>query len=116
MFVFLSSCTVMASASNVIERRRVALLFGNDSYPRAQLNSCCKDARDMSKALTSLGFHCTVKCDANKKQMEQAESDLRRRIQTGDCILIYFSGHGQEEKVEIQLGATAYEIFFLLQL
>jgi uncharacterized caspase-like protein len=89
----------MASASNVIERRRLALLFGNDLYPGAPLNSCCKDANDMSKALKSLGFNCTVKLNVNKKQMDQAESELRRGIQTNDCILIYFSGHGQEEKV-----------------
>jgi len=63
------------------------------------LNSCCKDANDMSRALTSLDFNCTVKLNVKKTQMEQAESELRREIQTNDCILIYFSGHGQEEKV-----------------
>lgn len=86
-------------ASGAFNRRRRALLFGNDAYPTAPLNSCCKDARDMSETLRALNFDCTAILNASKKQMEKAESDLRRKIQENDCVLIYFSGHGREEGV-----------------
>ncbi len=38
-----------------MSRRRLALLFGNNNYgDRAQLNSCVKDAEDMTIALRKL--------------------------------------------------------------
>jgi uncharacterized caspase-like protein len=39
-----------------MDRRRVALIFGNDNYVgKAKLNCCVKDANDMKKALNTLG-------------------------------------------------------------
>ncbi|CAF1383697.1 unnamed protein product, partial [Rotaria sp. Silwood1] len=80
-----------------MHRRRLALVFGNDDYSgTAKLNSCVKDANDMTVALTNLGFQCTKHHNLNKRAMDIAIRDFRAKIGENDCILIYFSGHGME--------------------
>ncbi|CAF1294730.1 unnamed protein product [Rotaria sp. Silwood1] len=80
-----------------MHRRRLALVFGNDDYSgTAKLNSCVKDANDMTVALTNLGFQCMKRHNLNKRAMDIAIRDFRAKIRENDCILIYFSGHGME--------------------
>ncbi|CAF1208143.1 unnamed protein product [Adineta steineri] len=81
-----------------MDRRRLALVFGNDRYPKNKLNSCRKDAKDVSAKLKELGFHCTVYLDQNKRQMDIAIRDFCAIILNDDCVLVYFSGHGMEAK------------------
>ncbi|CAF1327118.1 unnamed protein product [Rotaria sordida] len=83
-----------------MHRRRLALVFGNDDYSgKYKLQSCIKDANDMTVALTNLGFDCMKYHNSNKRQMECAIRDFRARIMNNDCIVIYFSGHGMEVQV-----------------
>lgn len=82
------------------QRRRLALIFGNDNYsPPHQLHSCYQDAIDTELKLRCLGFQCTLVLNAGKHMMFEQERNFRAIIQSGDCILIYFSGHGMEDKV-----------------
>ena len=82
------------------QRRRVALIFGNDKYvPPHSLYSCCKDAQDINNMLTSIGFECTLLLDGTQKGMQTAEKTFYATIRQGDCVLVYFSGHGMEDKV-----------------
>ncbi|CAF0862202.1 unnamed protein product [Didymodactylos carnosus] len=78
-------------------RRRLALIFGSDEYLN-RLNSCVKDARDMAKILTKMNFECTLVENANKRQMERSEKLFQAKIRSNDIVLLYFSGHGMEEK------------------
>ncbi|CAM2726784.1 unnamed protein product [Rotaria socialis] len=81
-----------------MSRRRLALIFGNDDYGGdKQLNSCVKDARDMVSKLQSVGFTCTQFHNSKKPEMDCAFRDFCSKIKNGDCILIYFSGHGMEQ-------------------
>ncbi|CAF4794549.1 unnamed protein product [Rotaria socialis] len=83
-----------------MSRRRLALIFGNDDYGGdKQLNSCVKDARDMVSKLQSVGFTCTQFHNSKKPEMDCAFRDFCSKIKNGDCILIYFSGHGMEQHV-----------------
>ncbi|CAF3563175.1 unnamed protein product [Rotaria sp. Silwood1] len=80
-----------------MNRRRLALIFGNEDYSgTAKLKSCVKDAEDMAAALTNLGFQCTKYHNLNKRAMDIAMRDFCTKIADNDCILIYFSGHGME--------------------
>ena len=97
-------------------RRRLALIFGNDTYaPPHNLHSCCKDARDMEKMLTSLGFDCTVLLNGRKRGMLSTERSFRDKLRQGDCVLVYFSGHSMEDKVrgnESSLFHHRYKFLF----
>lgn len=47
----------------VMQRRRLALIFGNDDYGGTnQLSTCVKDANDMTTVLTKQGwfFYCKL--------------------------------------------------------
>ncbi|CAF5147882.1 unnamed protein product, partial [Rotaria sp. Silwood1] len=80
-----------------MNRRRLALIFGNEDYSdAAKLKSCVKDADDMAATLTSLGFQCTKYHNLNKRSTDIAIRDFCATIEDDDCILIYFSGHGME--------------------
>ncbi|CAF4704165.1 unnamed protein product, partial [Rotaria sp. Silwood1] len=80
-----------------MDRRRLALIFGNEDYSgTAKLKSCVKDADDLAVALTNLDFQCTKYHNLNKRAMDIAIRDFCAIIADNDCILIYFSGHGME--------------------
>lgn len=97
--------------------RRFALIFGNNGYRGRPLKSCHKDARDMEKVLTTLGkfikslfeeatchsriagFICIVVLDTTKKHMESEINEICKKIKEDDCLLVYFSGHGEESEV-----------------
>ena len=82
------------------QRRRVALLFGNDSYMYENKLECCvNDAHAMSMALSSLDFECALACNMRKQEMEDQLAIFGRRIQANDCVLVFFSGHGGEKNV-----------------
>ena len=88
------------------QRRRVALLFGNDSYMHEEKLECCvNDAHAMSMALSSLGFECALACNMRKQQMEDQLAIFGRRIRANDCVLLFFSGHGGENNV-----STSYRL------
>lgn len=86
--------------SNSYQRRRVALLIGNDSYDYiSKLACCCRDVQGMFTKLSALCFDCTVIFDANKQQMNYQLERLTQNIRSNDCVLIFFSGHGGESNV-----------------
>ncbi|MEZ5670004.1 MAG: caspase family protein [Alphaproteobacteria bacterium] len=89
--------TVATSAFAEIDQRRVALVFGNQSYRYAgELSQTLHDADEMARTLQSVGFDVMLVQDADKREMQQALNQFRREIRGADVALVYYSGHGME--------------------
>lgn len=74
---------------------RTALVIGNGSYREGPLKNPVNDAKDVTRALTNLGFEVTELADASQKGMKQAIRDFGRRLeQRKGAALFYYSGHG----------------------
>jgi hypothetical protein len=85
--------------------KRLALVIGNDNYQNVQhLTNARADARAIAAELTAVGFDVTLKQDVSEKAMKAALRDLKSRVQGGDDVVFYFSGHG------VQFGGTNYLI------
>jgi len=89
VFLF-SFSSVYASA----EKRRLALVIGNANYASMPLKNPANDARDMSTALTALGFEVVTKIDATQEEMEDAISAFGGQLANGGIGLFYYAGHG----------------------
>jgi uncharacterized caspase-like protein len=86
--------------NNSNRRRRIALLFGNDRYQyQEQLSCCARDVGGMSIALSSLGFKCNLIRDVGKQKMNKQLERFTQNVQSNDCVLVFFSGHGAEKNV-----------------
>ena len=78
------------------KRRRVALVIGNAKYDRAPLHNPENDARDLTRALTAIGFRVIEYRNLDLKQMREAVRKFATELSVGDVALFYFSGHGAE--------------------
>ncbi len=75
--------------------RRVALVAGNNAYPKRPLVNPVNDARDFAAALKSdLGFETEVVVDTSLREMDAAIRRFTTKLRPGDTGLFYFSGHG----------------------
>ncbi|CAF3035093.1 unnamed protein product [Rotaria socialis] len=83
-----------AAVSDSFERRRIALVIGNNKYKQSPLYNCVNDANDLSKALKSIGFLVTSKTDLNCEEMDKEIENFLESIHQGDLVLFFFSGHG----------------------
>ncbi len=77
---------------------RKAILIGNQAYPTARLLNPNKDAQDMSKALTEIGFSTLLITDGTKATMEMEIYKYIETIQPGDISYFYYSGHGLQNQ------------------
>lgn len=77
---------------------RIALIIGNGAYKEAPLANPVNDARDMAKALSSLGFNVTLRENVKQKLMKQAIRDFGNELKKGGVGLFYFAGHGVQVK------------------
>lgn len=99
---------VATSAWAEIEERRVALVFGNQSYQYAgELSQTLHDADEMAAALQSVGFDVMLVHDADRRQMQQSLNQFRREIRDADVALVYYSGHGMEVDGENYLAPVS---------
>ncbi|UJR07496.1 hypothetical protein I4U23_011785 [Adineta vaga] len=89
------------TASNLnTSRQKLALVIGNNDYNRTEskLRHCINDANDLSDKLIGMGFIVDTKINLTNKQMVKAITNFSGRINNGDLVLFYFSGHGYEVK------------------
>lgn len=76
---------------------RRALIFGNDSYKYADpLKNAREDARAMAAELKGFGYEVSLHLDQSQKSMQAALRDFRDKVNAGDEVLFYFSGHAVE--------------------
>jgi TPR repeat protein len=74
--------------------RRMALVVGNDSYAATPLVNAVRDARAIHDALQKVRFSSTIVTNATREMFERAVEEFIVRIQPGDAVLFYYSGHG----------------------
>jgi hypothetical protein len=76
---------------------RRALIFGNDSYKYAEpLRNAREDARAMAAELKGFGYEVSLHLDQSQKSMQAALRDFRDKVNAGDEVLFFFSGHAVE--------------------
>lgn len=76
------------------ERRKLALIIGNNEYQKCQLLNCVNDAIDLSNELKRIGFIVITKTNLNYVDMERAMKDFVASIRSDDLVLFFFAGHG----------------------
>jgi tetratricopeptide (TPR) repeat protein len=84
---------VVKSKSEAQSTRGFALVIGNGSYNFSPLRNPLTDAKDMTAALTRLGFEVLSKTDLSQNEMKQAIRTFGERIQHGGIGLFYYAGH-----------------------
>jgi hypothetical protein len=76
---------------------RRALIFGNDSYKYAEpLRNAREDARAMAAELKGFGYEVSLHLDQSQKSMQAALREFRDKVNAGDEVLFFFSGHAVE--------------------
>jgi Caspase domain len=76
---------------------RLALVVGNDSYQNATpLKNARNDAQALARELEAAGFKVTRVLDASRDALNDALDAFLQRIEKGDEVVFYFSGHGSQ--------------------
>ncbi|CAF4763832.1 unnamed protein product [Rotaria socialis] len=75
------------------ERRKIALVIGNNEYQTKRLFKCVNDAIDLSKELTNIGFIVTTKINLNYTSMSRGIRNFVASIRPNDIVLFFFTGH-----------------------
>ena len=84
--------------------QRVALVIGNNAYPRMPLANSVNDARGMAAVLRESGFRVQEVENADLRGVEQAVQSFAAEIRPGDAALFFYSGHG------IQIAGENYMV------
>jgi Caspase domain len=74
--------------------QRVALIIGNEAYPKWPLRNPGNDAKAMAQALGEAGFRTEVVLNGSLRDMGRAVDNFVARIRQGDVALFYYAGHG----------------------
>lgn len=102
--------------------KKVALLVGVNKYQRRgfeDLRFAERDVDELGKALTNLGFTCTVlkgsskaSQKATKANIEAQLNQLLKGVSKHDIVLVALSGHGQQLRVEDAQGSSREDQFY----
>ena len=78
-----------------------ALVIGNNEYKHLQnLKTAVTDAEETAKVLTEkYNFDTTLLINADRYQILSALHNLRKKLQKGDNLLVYYAGHGDLDKI-----------------
>jgi len=90
--------------------RRVALVIGNNAYPRAPLNNPVNDANDISAKLRLLGFEVIERTNLKTSQIGRTLREFRTRLAPGSVALIFYAGHGLQIRGENYLPTIDADI------
>lgn len=97
----LAGCVALWLAAALLpmpaEAARLALVVGNDDYQHVpKLRNARNDARSISQELEATGFRVTRVLDATRQVLNEQLDGFLRRIEKGDEVVFYFSGHGSQ--------------------
>ena len=85
------------NAPPLVFAMRRALIIGNDTYKYADpLRNAREDARAMAAELKGFGYEVSLHLDQSQKSMQSVLRDFRDKVNAGDEVLFYFSGHAVE--------------------
>ena len=74
---------------------RLALLIGNDNYQNVPaLRNARGDAETMASALKQVGYATEVRKDLDLRGLQAALRDFKAKVQEGDEVVFFYSGHG----------------------
>ena len=78
------------------QERRVALIFGNDSYKTLpKLHNAAADARAIDAKLKALGWETVLRVNVTKREMNRAIDEFGNKLQGIDGAgLFFYAGHG----------------------
>ena len=88
------------SPSGQSNGKRFALVIGNKSYPRGALDNPGNDAFVMDAVLRQLGFTVARRYDLTREGMNNELRALADRGKGAEAVLVYFSGHGVQDKAK----------------
>src|SRR5262245_34298342 len=81
-----------------------AVVIGIDGYQYApRLRYAVNDAREVARVLTGQGFQTTVLYDSRATRraiVSELGGKLVKKVSPRDRVLIYYAGHGVEQRVE----------------
>lgn len=76
---------------------RLAMVVGNDNYATVpKLANARNDAQSIARELEAAGFKVTRVLDASRTVLNEQLDGFLRRIEKGDEVVFYFSGHGSQ--------------------
>lgn len=76
---------------------RLAMVVGNDAYQNTQaLKNARNDAQTLARELEAAGFKVTRVFDASRDALNDALDGFLQRIEKGDEVVFFFSGHGSQ--------------------
>jgi Caspase domain len=109
--IWMLLCTAHGSVSKFrTDRDRFALVIGNTTYSSPPLPNTDRDAQDIAKKLSSLGFKVDLLIDANKKQITEHVNSLCDTLKGGGFGFFYFSGHGVQVNGDNYLVPIGYNV------
>jgi Caspase domain len=80
------------------DRSRIALVVGNNSYPRAPLNNAINDAKAVGALLERAGFDVTLKTDVGRDALREAAKEFGAMARGSEAreVFFYYAGHGAQ--------------------
>ncbi len=97
--VLLSLSVAVAAAFGALDAQaaRLAMVVGNDAYQSvSKLRNARNDAQSLARELEAAGFTVTRVLDATRDTLNDQLDGFLRRIEKGDEVVFFFSGHGSQ--------------------
>lgn len=93
----LAAASLLAGAAADADAARLAMVVGNDSYQNTTpLKNARNDAQTLARELEAAGFKVTRVLDASRDALNDALDGFLQRIEKGDEVVFFFSGHGSQ--------------------
>jgi len=87
----------LAFGSTHADAARLAMVVGNDAYQNTTaLKNARNDAQALARELEAAGFKVTRVFDASRDALNDALDGFLQRIEKGDEVVFFFSGHGSQ--------------------
>ena len=81
----------------VAQAARLALVVGNDNYQNVtKLRNARNDANALAREFERAGFGVTRVLDATRDVLNESIDGFLRRVEKGDEVVFFFSGHGSQ--------------------
>ncbi len=87
-----------------VSAKRLALVIGNEAYPKWPLKNPVNDAKAINQVLGDTGFQTSLILNGGLREIERAVDKFIGGLRPGDVAVVYYAGHG------IQLNGENYII------
>jgi uncharacterized caspase-like protein len=95
--LFIAAAVAAACLTLQAQAARLAIVVGNDNYANVtKLRNAKNDAQSLARELESAGFKVTRVLDASRDTLDEAFGGFLRRVEKGDEVVFFFSGHGSQ--------------------